>query len=257
MMAYVNAFKCCIRFIMFQAMVIGIFSVDSALSYDFEDWEHGSAGYVLAREKALEEEIPLVLYFHQPSSELSKKMSDEYLASQDVESFLRDVSKAEINPNEGVAEADLSDEFGIKEYPVFLISIPTLGVEAKKISPFSRGRVPLAVEQFLKILKGKVVFPYKSKGHENYEKDEYVEALRYYEIALGFDPDDASIYYAMGVIYHILFVKDGNEKLFEKAEKSYLKALEIDTNHKESKTELEKLRKDKDRPLKEFKVKKQ
>jgi tetratricopeptide (TPR) repeat protein len=233
---------------------MGFFSVDIALSYDFQDWEHGSAGYVLARDKALEEEIPLVLYFHQPSSELSKKMSDEYLASQDVESFLRGVSKAEIDPNAGVVEADLSVEFGIKEYPVFLMSIPVLDVRLKQIDPFSPGRVPMTVDQFLKILKAKIVFPYKSRGHENYEKDEYVEALRYYEMALGFDPDDASIYYAMGVIYHILFVKEGNEELFKKAEEGYLKALEIDSNHEESKIELEKLRKDKDRPLEEFTV---
>lgn len=254
MMAYMNAFKWCVRFILFQVIVIGFFSVDLALSYDFQDWEHGSAGYVLAREKALEDETPLVLYFHQPSSELSRKMSDEYLASQDVESFLRGVSKAEIDPNEGVVEADLSDEFGIKEYPVFLMSIPSLDVKRERISPFSPGRAPLTVDKFLMILKGKIVFQYKSKGHQNYEKDEYVEALRYFELALGFDPDDASIYYAMGVIYHLLFVKDGNAKLFEKAEESYLKALEIDPNQKESKAELEKLRKDKDRPLKEFKV---
>jgi tetratricopeptide (TPR) repeat protein len=251
-MMNMNASKCCVRLILFQLIAMGFFSVDIALSYDFQDWEHGSAGYVLARDRALEEEIPLVLYFHQSSSELSKKMSDEYLASPDVESFLRVVSKAEIDPNAGVVEADLSLEFGIKEYPVLMMSIPALDVKLEQIDPFSPGRNPMTVDQFLKILKGKIVFPYKSKGHENYEKDEYVEALRYYEVALGFDPADASIYYAMGVIYHILFIEDGSEALFEKAEESYLKALEIDSSHKESKAELEKLREDKDRPLKEF-----
>ncbi|MFC1532952.1 tetratricopeptide repeat protein [Thermodesulfobacteriota bacterium] len=215
---------------------------DAALSFEFADWEHGATGYELNFMIAEEEEKPLILYFHVEDSVWCKKMNENYLAVYEVEEFFSDIPKVDVNPDKGEFEKALAAKFGVEQFPAFFITIPSFKTKPQRIHPFSKDH-NMTVNEFIKKIKGLIVSHYNKKAHSYFGKKEYEKALEYFEKALGYDPEVVYIYYAMGIIYHTIASDKNDPAFLKKAEENYLKALKIDPKHKESKGELEKLRK--------------
>jgi len=224
-------------------LLIGFTVNNSALSYDFYDWEHGEFGYENAIMEAEEDTKPLILYFHQDSCEWSKKLNDVYLAVYEIWDFLDDIPKVEINPDTGSAEEALCKKYGVERFPAFLVFIPSYGSKPEMVNPFSESQ-DMTVDEFMQAIKDKIVYYYNNKAHSSSENKDYEEALRYYEMAVHFDPKNVYAYYSMGIVYHSIAFKENDPKSLIEAEKKYLKALKIDPGHKESKNELKKVRDD-------------
>lgn len=222
---------------------LGLFPAGPAFAYDFAYWGHGSYGYDYAVTEAREKEKPLILYFHTPGSEWCEKMNTEYLASYDVEVFMIDIPKVEINPDAGEFEEGLAARYKIDNYPAFLVTIPAFEVEPRRIHPFSPGG-DMRVPEFIKAMKDWIAYQYSRQAFSSYEKGKYEDSIRYYEIVLGLDPENLYAYYGLAAVYHALGYEKKDGKLLKKAEENYRKVLRIDKDHKESASELEKLKED-------------
>jgi len=239
----------CSKIVMFSVILYfltGLIVTDLAISYEFIDWERGAVGYELALMDAEDGEKPLILYFQTDGSEWCQKMNDNYFAVYEIEEFLINIPKAEINPEKGDPEGNLADKYGVKEYPAFFVFIPSLKTKPERIHPFSKDH-NMTVDEFLKTLKDIIVYQYNEKAYAFFEKKEYEKAIKYFQLGLEFDPERAYIYYAMGIVYHTMGHEKNDSKLIGIAEEHYKKALELDPNHKESKVELEKLHQDREK----------
>jgi tetratricopeptide (TPR) repeat protein len=214
----------------------------SAYSYDFADWGSGADGYDIALLDAEEEEKPVVLYFHSETCKWSKKLTNTYLARDEVEAFLTEIPKAQIKPDEGALEEAIADKYGVKEYPTLLILVPTIKSKPERLHPFSKDH-DMSIEEFLKALKQIISYLYNQRGYEFFKKKRYEEALKYLQMSLEYDTENAYTYYALGMVYHSTGVIKDDPKIIKTAEEHYVKALKYDPKHKESRVELEKLRK--------------
>jgi len=228
--------------IAFFLLMLGVL-INSSFSYDFGDWNHGAIGYEYAMDEAMEEERPLILYFYQDSCEWCDKMTDRYISPAAAWSFFSDIPKVEINADSGGEEEALCTRYGVKEYPAFFIFIPAFNGKPERIHPFYEKK-DMTPDEFLKVIKEKIVYQYNAKGHSFFKDKKYEEALRYYETALGFDPENIYIYFSLGIVYHSMAFNKNDAKLLKKAEENYLKVLDIDPDHKASEKELKKVRKD-------------
>ena len=213
----------------------------TALCYDFPNWDRGFIGYSYALSEARDKEKPLVLYFHQENCEWSKKMNEHYLAAGVVWRFLYDVPSVEVNPDRDSDEENLCVQYGIKDFPAFLVLFPAFGNQSRRIHPFGP-KGDISVNDFLRNLKEWIVNQYHHKAHAVYSEEEFEGALKYYEMALEYDPESVYTYYAMGVTYHSILTKEKDLDLFKDAEKCYLKGLKLDPDHRECKDGLERLR---------------
>jgi tetratricopeptide (TPR) repeat protein len=207
--------------------------------YGFSGWESGALGYDLALNAAQEEEKPLILYFHIDPSIWNDRMKDEYLADYEINEFLEGLPKVHINPDKGEAESAISSEYNITRYPAFLVFIPSFNTEPWRIHPFSD--TDTTKEEFLNSIKDNIVYEYNNKAFECVENEDYENALRYFEIALNYDPDTAYSYYGMGNVYHLLASEQTDVEFLNKAEERYSKALEIDPEHEPSMEALKKI----------------
>ncbi|MBL7178233.1 MAG: tetratricopeptide repeat protein [Desulfobacteraceae bacterium] len=236
-----NLLKCALFFIAFY-LLTGLVITDSASSYDFADWGSGVVGYEIALLDAEEEEKPVVLYFHTKTGKWSKKMTNTYIAHYEIEEFLTEIPKAHIEPYEGTLEEAIANKYGVKEYPTLLILIPAINGKPDRLHPFSKDQ-NMTIEEFLKALKQKITHQYNQRGYESFKKKQYEEALKYLQMSLDIDPENAYTYYAMGMVYQSTAAIKDDLKIIKTAEENYIKALKYDPNHKESRVELEKLRK--------------
>jgi len=219
---------------------LSLFIASWAVSYDFFDWEHGHVGYEIAVMDAEEDEEPFILYFHRESDELSEKMNSDYFIVYEVEGFLADIPKAEIDPNEGEQEKALAAKHGVKQFPAFFVSIPSFGGEPQRIHPFSKDH-DMTADEFIQTIKSFITSQYNRKGYDLFEKKEHENALKYFGMASEFDPDRAYTYYAVGVVYHTIGFEEKDLEYIKKAEENFLKALKLDPKHKESEQELERV----------------
>lgn len=236
-----NLLKRTLFFITFF-LLTGLVITDSASSYDFADWGSGADGYDIALLDAEEEEKPVVLYFHSETCKWSKKLTNTYLAHNDIEEFLTEIPKAQIEPDQGTLEEAIADKYGVKEYPALLIFVPTINSKPERLHPFSKDH-NMSVEEFLKALKQMISYQYNQRGYESFKKKRYEEALKYLQMSLDFDTENAYTYYALGMVYYSTGVIKDDPKIIKTAEEHYVKALKYDPKHKESRVELEKLRK--------------
>jgi len=212
------------------------------LGYEFSGWSHGASGYKNAVQEAKNEDKPLIIYFHAEWCKWSKKMNNNYLASYDVKSFLRDIPKVEIDPDKGAAEKALENRYNVTGYPSFLVSIPSIDSKTERLYPFKE-RGDWTIDEFIDAIRSKFVNLYNRKGYSCFQKKEYEKAIKYYDMAISFDPEDVYAYYGTGIVLHTVAFMNRDTKLLEEAETKYLKALEIDPSHPESKKEIERLRK--------------
>ena len=226
----------------FFLMLICLPFSDPALSYEFYEWEQGAEGYELALMSAEENEKPLILYFQIEDSAWCKRMNENYLATYEVEVFFSEIPKVVINPDKGEPEKALTAKFGVEQFPALFITIPSFKTKPRRVHPFSKDH-NMTVDEFINEIKQIIVSHYNKKAYSYFEKKEYDKVFEYFEKALKYDPKDAYSYYAMGIIYHSIAADKNDPEFLKKAEESFLKALEIDPKHKESKVELEKVRK--------------
>ena len=218
----------CIMQVLFLLFVL--FIPNKILADDFLDWSHGAVGYHDAMQEATNEEKPLILYFHTDWCKWSKKMNKDYLASYDVTDFLQNIPKVEINPEKGAEEEALSKKYNVTGFPSFLVSVPSVDSKAVRLYPFRKGS-DWTTDEFIDAIKANVVNQYNKKGYSCYQRKQYEEAIRYYEMAISYDPEDVYAYYGKGIVNHTVAYKNRDTSLLEEAETNYLKALDIDPNH--------------------------
>ena len=136
----------------------------------------------------------------------------------------------------------LSSQYGITRYPAFLVSIPAFKTEPERIHPFAK-HPEMSVEDFLQAIKARIAHIYSNKAYTSFEKKAYEAALKYYQLALDSDPGNIYAYYAMGMVHEKIGAEKKKVESLLDAEINFLKALEIDPKHKESKAALESVRK--------------
>lgn len=223
-------------------LLMGLAINGRALAYDFVYWDRGATGYESALYGAELSEKPLILYFHIQGSEWCEKMNNTYLATEKAEGFLMEMYKVEVDPDRGEDELALSSQYGITRYPAFLVSVPAFKTEPQRIHPFSKDQ-EMSVDDFLQALKSKIAHIYSKKAYTSFEKKAYEEALKYYQSALVFDPKNIYAYYALGMVHEKIGTEKKKLESLLDAEINFLKALEIDPNHKESKAAVESVQK--------------
>jgi tetratricopeptide (TPR) repeat protein len=219
------------------------FVPNKSLAYYFPGWYHGASGHYIALREAIDEEKPLIVYFHTDTCKWSKRLNSDYLATSKVYQFLSDISRVEINPEKGALEKDLSEKYGVKGFPSFFAYVPALGRSAgERIHPFRKDN-NWSVDEFIDAISKKLGNQYIHKGHSCFTKKKYIEAIRYFEMAINYTPEDPYAYYGIGMAYNNLAYEKKETELLKKAQSYYSKALSIDPNHKGSKEELERLKK--------------
>ena len=223
-------------------LFIVLFIPNRILAYDFSGWSHGASGYNDAIQEAKNEDKPLILYFHTEWCKWSKKMNNNYLASYNVGDFLRDIPKVEINPNKGADEKALSGKYNVTGYPSFFVFVLSVDSKTERLYPFKKG-TDWTTDEFINAIRAKLVNLYNKKGYSCYQRKQHQKAIKYYEMAISFDPENAYAYYGKGIVHHTVAYKNQDTRLLEEAETNYLKALGIDPSHSGSKRELERLRK--------------
>jgi len=223
-------------------LLINLGAPARALSYyGFPGWERGALGHELALAAAQEEEKPLILYFYIDPSTWNDRMNDEYLATYEIDEFLQDIPKVHINPDEGDAESALATQYNADQYPAFLVFIPSFNSKPQRIHPFSDQ--DMTKEEFLGKIRESIVYEYNNKAFECVDKKDYGSGLKYLEMSLDYDPNNAYTYYAMGIAYNYQAAEKNDANLLKKAEESFKKALEIDPSHIESTEALANLQK--------------
>ena len=93
--------------IVITVIIAALFSYNKSFSYEFIDWHNWDIGYEVALRDAEDYESPLIIYFHQANDALSQKMTEEYLSQGEVEDFLDDIPKSELDPEDKKSEAGL------------------------------------------------------------------------------------------------------------------------------------------------------
>jgi tetratricopeptide (TPR) repeat protein len=213
-----------------------------AAAYDFFYWDRGATGHESALYGAELSEKPLILYFHIPGDMWCEKLNNTYLATEKIENFLMEMYKVEINPDSGEEEKALSSQYGITRYPAFLVTIPAFKSKPERVHPFTKKK-DMSVDEFLLAIEGRIAHIFSNKAFASFESKAYEEALKYYKLALDYDPKSSYVYFAMGIVYEKIGVeKESLDSLLD-AQTSFLKASEIDPSHKEAKAALENVQK--------------
>ena len=219
-----------------------LFNPNNTLAYDFSGWSHGASGYSGAIEDAMNADKPLILYFHTEWCKWAKKMNNDYISSPEVEGYLSNIHKVEIDPDKGAPEKSLTERYNVTGYPSFLIAVPSLYGEVERIWPFCKG-THWTTDEFLRAVKEGITQKYNSKSFSCYKSKNFKDALRYLDMALGFDSENGYSYYLRGRIQYTIGHKDKNSALLKEAEDNYLKALEIDPDDQGTIKDLEQLHK--------------
>jgi tetratricopeptide (TPR) repeat protein len=223
-------------------VLIGLTINGRALAYDFFYWDHGATGLEAALYGAELDERPLILYFHVQDCEWCEKLNNSYLATDSVESFLMEMYKVEVDPDRGEDEAALADQYGITRFPALLVTVPTAKTESERVHPFSKDK-EMSPDEFLQAIKAMIAHIYSKTAYTSFEKKAYEEALKYYRLALEYDQNNIYAYYAMGMVYEKIGEETRDIDSLGEAEMNFLKALEIDPKHEDSKKALEEVRK--------------
>jgi len=223
--------------------IITIAIFDLALSFELVGWYNGASGYEFAINEAQEKESPMILFFNVDSDEICERLKNEYLGVYNVIEFLNDFPKVEINLGGEEFEKAIAEQYGVEQDPALFVVFPSLEIEPKGFTPFLADR-DMTVDEFIENIRGIFILGYSDRAYEYFEEEDYENALKYLEMAKGFDSGRAYPYFAIGTVYHAIAIRENSPEYITKAEENYLKALEIDPDYKECKEELEKLRND-------------
>ncbi len=218
-----------------------LFNVPCYASLDgLVGWYHGSFGYENALDESMRDETPLILFFYQDSDPYCQKLGDIYFSAYDVYNYLDDIPKVDINLEGNDFEIELAKKYNIKGETTLLIVFPFIKTDPVRTSPFLEDR-DMTPEEFAVNLKNIFSLTYNKAGYSFFENQEYEKAVKYYNFSIKYDPNRAYSFFALGSVYHAMAIEEKDIGYIEKAEEHYEKALELDSEYKECKEELEKL----------------
>jgi thiol-disulfide isomerase/thioredoxin len=139
----------CVRLILIISLVTCVLQIRTAtadVSLD-EQWLSNASGYNRALELQRELKVPLVVYFYTDWCPYCHELDAEYLPNPAVQEYLRGVVKVRINPENGPAEREIADRFGVRGVPRFYV-IRSPSSAPKNLQPFRLGGASLTPEQF-------------------------------------------------------------------------------------------------------------
>lgn len=96
------------------------------------DWAQGMEGYV---KTSLQQEAtgkPMALFFYTDWCTSCKQLREEVLSTPEVNEYMAGILPVKINPEAGVLENKLAEDFGVMGYPSFFIVDAKSG-QAKQI----------------------------------------------------------------------------------------------------------------------------
>lgn len=116
-------------------------------------WLYGAAGYARAVELQRELKLPLVVYFYTDWCPFCRALDNEYLPSAPVQEFLRGVVKVRLNPEDGPANREIANRYGVRGYPsFFVIRVPNGFPD--NVNPFRKGSANLTPGEFADACRG-------------------------------------------------------------------------------------------------------
>ena len=89
-------------------------------------WYLGASGYEGAELERQAARVNMVIYFQKRSCDPCRKFEHDVLGSPEVKSFLTDVVKVRVDPDDGAAEHKLAARFGVSGVPAVAV-IPHQG----------------------------------------------------------------------------------------------------------------------------------
>ncbi len=214
--------------------------VGKATAYEYFNWNAGFAGYEIAMMDAEKNGSPLIIYFYLDSDELTKKMNNEYILTDQVKNFLTDIPKVAIDADYDKKYNGLSRNLGIENFPALLISIPSLKTEIHKVHPFSENN-QMTIDDFIDEIKKFFTYHYNIKAYSLFEEKNYEMALELLEKSIELDNENPYTYHVMGVIYHTIGAEKKDSDILTLAKENYKKVLEFDPENEEVKDELNKI----------------
>jgi tetratricopeptide (TPR) repeat protein len=109
-----------------------------------------------------------------------------------------------------------------------------------RVHPFSKEK-QMGPEAFVSAVRQIIANQYQERAYKEYSQNAYNNALKYYEAALQYDPQNAYTCGAIGIVYHAIFAEKGKVEFMKKAEDFYERALKIDPDHETAKEGLKRL----------------
>lgn len=102
-------------------VLIGIQLSQYAVDATLRHWYSGASGYqeALALQKSTAK--PIALFFHTEWCQNCKRLRETVLATPEVERFLKNAIAVKINPESGLKERQIADNYGVRGYPTFLL----------------------------------------------------------------------------------------------------------------------------------------
>jgi thiol-disulfide isomerase/thioredoxin len=94
------------------------------VAYFASTWYEGAAGFDRARRDQADYKVPLAVLFFTDWCPNCKRLDREVLGSVEASSYLSGIAKVKVNPERGVLESSLADEFGVKGYPAVFLARP-------------------------------------------------------------------------------------------------------------------------------------
>ncbi len=228
--------------VIISVVVIALFGYGArrAKAYDFAGWEQGASGHDYARQQALNQEDPLIIYFSTDWCIWCQKLNKMYLESPDVQAALQPLLKVNINPDKGSSERRLQQNYGIRGFPAFLVTIPAFNERPVKVHPFLSNGV-LTTTDFVNAITSTIERQYNNRAVSLSEQQQYDDALRYLNKALEYYQNDSNLHYNFGLTFLAMAQKDHDAGYLAKAEESYQAALEIEPGHERAKSDLVKI----------------
>jgi len=98
------------------------FAVDATLRH----WHEGASGLQTALDLQKTSHKPIALFFHTDWCANCKKLRENILSSEEFDQYLKNVIPVKINPETGLKERQLADNYGVFGYPTFLMIEPKL-----------------------------------------------------------------------------------------------------------------------------------
>ena len=121
-------------------------------------WLYGAGGYARALELQRELKVPLVVYFYADWCPYCRTLDSQYLPAAPVQEYLRGVVKVRINPEQGSAEREIAERYGVRGYPAFFI-LREASSFPRMVSPFRRDGANLTPAQFASTCQQAAVSP--------------------------------------------------------------------------------------------------
>jgi len=98
-------------------LLLSRLAVDVSLS----NWYEDADGYRQALKEQAHTGKPIAVFFHTDWCESCKKLTKEVLVSEPFRQFLPNVIPVKINPEMGIPEHTVAQQFGVMGYPTFVL----------------------------------------------------------------------------------------------------------------------------------------